>query len=94
MIVSGQEQINMAYRDRRLMKTKAVLNKKVYAIPVGAHPWSHRTAEQPLTVLWAAKTFSPDRSKRVSIEYEVRSFQRRFFDHELFDMDHDKPSLR
>jgi len=83
MIVPGQEQINMVYRDRRLAKTGAVLNKKVYAIPVGAHPWSHRTAEQPLTVLWAAKTFFPGRFGQVSMEREVQTFYRRFFDHKL-----------
>ena len=87
MIVPSQEQIKAVCRDRRLAKTGAVLNKRVYAIPVGAHPWSHRTAEQPLTVLWAAKTFFPGRFRQVSMEREVQTFYRRFFDHELSDED-------
>jgi len=87
MIVPACEQITTVYSDRRLSKIKAVLNKRVYAIPVGAHPWGHRTAEQPLVVLWAAKTFFPDRFKHVSMEDEVRIFYRRFFNYELSDKD-------
>jgi hypothetical protein len=87
MIVPAQEHVAAVYRDKRTSKTKAVLNKRVYAIPVGAHPWGHRTAEQPLTVLWAAKKFYPDRFKQVSMEDEVRTFYRCFFEYDLSDKD-------
>ncbi|OPY69924.1 MAG: corrinoid ABC transporter substrate-binding protein [Syntrophorhabdus sp. PtaU1.Bin050] len=87
MIVPAQERINAVYRDKRLSKTRAVLNKRIYAIPMGAHTWGHRTVEQPLTVLWAAKIFYPDRFKQVSMEDEVRTFYQRFFEYDLSDKD-------
>jgi iron complex transport system substrate-binding protein len=87
LIVSAPEQIARLYQDKRLSTVKAVLNRKVFVIPFGAHPWGHRTAEQPLTVLWAAKLFHPGRFEQVSMEDEVRAFYRDFFDHELSDRD-------
>lgn len=83
VLVSAPEQIARVYEDKRLMRVKAVLNKRVYAMPVGTHPWGQRTVEQPLTVLWAAKLFFPDRFRKVSMENEVRAFYRRFFNYEL-----------
>lgn len=87
VLVSAPDQIARVYGDKRLMRVKAVLNKRVYAMPIGAHPWGQRTVEQPLTVLWAAKLFSPDRFRQVSMENEVRAFYRRFFNYELSDKD-------
>jgi iron complex transport system substrate-binding protein len=87
VLVSAPEQIARVYEDRRLMRVNAVLNKRVYAMPIGAHPWGQRTVEQPLTVLWAAKLFFPDRYRHVSMEREVRDFYRRFFNYELSGKD-------
>lgn len=83
VLVSTPKQIARVYEDKKLMRVKAVVYKRVYAMPVGTHPWSQRTVEQPLTVLWAAKLFFPDRFRHISMENEVRTFYRRFFNHEL-----------
>ncbi len=87
MIVASPSEISKIYKDKRLSGTHAVINKKVYSIPMGAHSWGQRTVEQALTVLWAAKMFYPDRFRHISIEDEVRSFYRRFFDYKLSDSD-------
>lgn len=87
MIVASPEQITKVYEDKRLSRVKAVLNKKVYVMPVGTHPWGQRTVEQPLTVLWAAKLFFPDRFRHVDMKDEVCTFYRRFFNHKLSDKD-------
>lgn len=87
LFVSSHDQIDRVYLDGRLSQVKAVLNRKVYAVPTGVHPWGHRTVEQPLVVLWAAKLFFPDRFTQVDIENEVRVFYRQFFHYELTDRD-------
>ena len=50
---------------------------------MGAHTWSNRTAEQPLTVLWAAKTFHPARFPALDLAAETASFYRAFFGYTL-----------
>ena len=41
--------------------------------------WAHRTIEQPLTVLWAAKAFHPNVFADMDLHMEVRSFYQAFF---------------
>lgn len=87
LFVSSPDQVDRVYLDERLAAVNAVRNRRVHAVPVGVHPWGHRTAEQPLVVLWAAKVFFPDRLSRVNIEDELRAFYRRFFRYELTNHD-------
>jgi ABC-type Fe3+-hydroxamate transport system substrate-binding protein len=51
MIVTTPEEEALAYSDPRFASVKAVVNKRVFIIPQGAHNWGNRTIEQPLTVL-------------------------------------------
>ncbi len=87
MIVSAPEQTARIYREKRISMVNAVQNKRVYSMPMGVHSWGQRTVEQPLTVLWAATKFFPDRFRHISMEEEVRNFYRRFFEYELSDTD-------
>jgi len=68
-----------------LGKLKAARAGKVFVVPVGAHTWSNRTAEQPLTVLWAASVFHPGRMKSIDLVAETRFFYRDIFGHALTD---------
>ena len=79
LILNAPSDRDIIARDERLQKLKAVANKHVYLIPVGAHVWAHRTIEQPLTVLWAAKTFHPNVFADMDLPMEVRSFYQAFF---------------
>lgn len=83
LIVSTPSEIEQVYRDHRLTTLKAVRDRRVYTIPAGAHPWGYRTAEQPLTVLWAAKLFHPDRFTHLNLEDEMKNFYERFFRYRL-----------
>ena len=83
MIVFAPEQVAQVYSDKRFSKINAVQNKKVYAIPVGAHSWGHRTIEQPLTVLWAAKIFHAKKFDNIDLFGEIRNFYRNFFGYSL-----------
>ena len=54
LIVTAPEDVKRVYTDPTLRQLKAAQHQRVYVAPVGAHTWANRTAEQPLTVLWAA----------------------------------------
>lgn len=79
LIVSGQEEAETVLRDSRFSGLKAVRSGNVLVAPCGAHTWSNRTSEQPLTVLWAATKFHPRIFADVSIQQETRRFYRDLF---------------
>ncbi|MDD2852277.1 MAG: ABC transporter substrate-binding protein [Desulfuromonadaceae bacterium] len=85
MIVYAPDKIARVYQDKRLSKVNAVVNKRVYCTPISTHSWGNRTIEQPLTVLWAAKHFHPDRFKEIDLVAETKTFYRRFFGYNLSD---------
>ena len=87
MIVTESKFIDQVYKEGRYSKVKAVADKKVYASPVGAHVWCNRCIEQPLTVLWAAKTFYPEEFKDLDLEKEVQNFYKKFFDYQLSEQE-------
>lgn len=83
LTVSQPGEIEQVYRDLRFQGLKAVVHRRVYTTPMGAHLWAQRTVEQPLTVLWAAKTFYPELFADVDLERAVQDFYARFFGHRL-----------
>lgn len=87
LILSEPKDMDIINKDERFSKIKAVVNKKVYVAPVGAHTWANRTIEQPLTVLWAAKTFYPEQFKNLDMEKEMKDFYGRFFGYQLSDQE-------
>lgn len=85
LIVTGPKDVAFVGQDRVFRQLKAVRAGRVYVVPVGAHTWANRTAEQPLTVLWAAKTFHPQRFPALDLAAETKAFYRDFFGHDLTD---------
>jgi iron complex transport system substrate-binding protein len=85
LIVTEPRDVQLVTTDRVFGRLKAVRNGKVFVAPVGAHTWSNRTAEQPLTVLWAVETFHPGRLPGLDLAAETRAFYRTFFERELPD---------
>jgi iron complex transport system substrate-binding protein len=79
LILNAPSDRDIMARDERFRRLQAVANRQVYLIPVGAHTWAHRTVEQPLTVLWAAKTLHPEVFARMNLQAEVQSFYTTFF---------------
>lgn len=79
IIVATPSEIGAVYNDTRLSTVNAIKNKRVYITPMGAHMWSHRGSETPLTVLWAAKTFYPDVFADLDMENETSAFYQKFF---------------
>jgi len=83
LIVSTPDEFNRVYNDPVYNSISAVKNKKVYIGPIGIFRWCHRDVEMPLTVLWAAKIFYPDKFKDVDLEKETMDFYRKFFNYNL-----------
>ena len=79
LFVPNAKEYDLAYSDARFRNIRAIKNKRVYISPIGAHTWVYRTAEQPLTVLWAAKSIYPDIFKDVNLEKEVQQFYANFY---------------
>jgi iron complex transport system substrate-binding protein len=85
LIVTDPKDVSFVGTDRVFKQLKAVRAGRVHVVPVGAHTWANRTAEQPLTVLWAAKTFHPERFADLDLAAETKAFYQHFFDHALSD---------
>jgi iron complex transport system substrate-binding protein len=83
LIVTDPKDVSLVGTDKVFKQLKAVRAGRVHVAPVGAHTWANRTAEQPLTVLWAAKTFHPERFADLDLAAETAAFYQRFFDHAL-----------
>lgn len=79
MIVNDPGEIAQVYGDRRFDRVKAVRAKRVYSIPVGAHPWGYRTAEQPLMVIWTVEKLYGDGATGLDLLKEMQQFYGRFF---------------
>ena len=79
IIVSTPQDVKLINDDPRFQKITAVANKRVYPTPMGAHVWAHRTAEQPLMLMWAAKTFHPETFKDLDLEQEVINYYKKFY---------------
>jgi len=69
--------------DPRFAILRATRTGRIHVTPTAAHLWAYRTSEQPLTVLWAAKTFYPDRFADLDLAAEARAFYARFYGVEL-----------
>ncbi len=83
LILTDPKDVTLVQTDRVFRELRAVKTGKVHIVPIGAHTWANRTAEQPLTVLWAAKTFHPQRFATLDMAAETDRFYRDFFGHQL-----------
>ncbi len=85
LIVTDAQATAFVHRHAVLSRLSAVKSGRMLVVPVGAHTWSNRTAEQPLTVLWAASMFHPARMRGIDLAAETRGFYRDIFGHTLTD---------
>lgn len=74
LILSDPSQVRAAFGNPHLANVSAVKNHRVYATPIGAHLWAHRTVEEPLTLLWAAKLIHPELFGDVNLADEASRF--------------------
>ncbi len=87
IVLSNPNDVESLYRNRKFSRLNAVINKQVYVSPHGMHLWAYRTSEQPLMVLWAAKTFYPKYFKELDIREETKMFYEHFVKYRLSNQD-------
>lgn len=78
LFVWSPAEVKRAYTDQRFASLRAVQQRRVFAIPMGLHPWSNYTPEQAPGILWMAKQLYPERFQRLSSLDETTAFYRRF----------------
>lgn len=83
LFVWGKDEVEAVYKDTRFKSLNAIKNKKVFAVPTGAHVWTHYTPEQPLAVIWAAEKFYPSKFSDINIRKVVFDFYSNFFGYKL-----------
>lgn len=82
LIVASHEEAETVRREPRFANLAAVRTGRILVAPSGAHTWGNRTSEQPLTVLWAAKHFHPERFGDIDVVAETQAFY-----HDIFGVD-------
>lgn len=85
LFVWSKEEVEAVYKDARFRTLSAVKNKKVFAVPTGAHVWTNYTPEQPLAVLWAAGKFYPSKFTESSLKKTATEFYANFLNYHLSD---------
>jgi iron complex transport system substrate-binding protein len=76
--LSNPNDIDDLYKNKKFSTLNAVKNRQIFAAPRGIHLWAYRTSEQPLMLLWAAKTFYPELFKELDIQEESSRFYKQF----------------
>ena len=85
MILTTPQAVRLVRNEKAFAGLRAVRDGRLHVAPVGAHTWSNRTAEQPLTVMWAARTLHPQRFASLDVAAQTREFYARFFGTRLSD---------
>lgn len=68
-------------------QVKAVMDKKVYKVPMGIYRWDAPGVETPLMMKWLAQLIQPDIFSDVDIEQEVQDFFQDYFQVTLTEED-------
>ena len=83
LIVANPDDFKEVYGDPRYAALKAVKTHQIFVAPIAAHLWTNRTIEEPLTLLWAARTFFPSEFKTLDMVKELQNFYGRFFHYQM-----------
>lgn len=83
IVTAFPREVDAVLADPRLRQVPAVREGRVFAVPRGAHLWTHYTPEQPLGALWLAHRLHPGRLHGLDPRAETHAFYRDFFATEL-----------
>ncbi|MDD3597622.1 ABC transporter substrate-binding protein [Sulfuricurvum sp.] len=87
IVLSNPNDVDSLYKNTKFSTLNAVKNRQLFVSPHGMHLWAYRTSEQPLMVLWAAKTFYPEYFNKLDIREETKAFYEHFVKYKLSDQD-------
>ena len=85
MILTTPQAVKLVSTEGAFAGLRGVRSGGLHVAPVGAHTWSNRTAEQPLTVMWAARTLHPQRFASLDVAAQAQAFYAKFFGVRLSD---------
>lgn len=71
--------------DPRFADLAAVKAGAIYVTPTGAQLWTQTTSENPLGILWLAKTLRPEQTRDLDMAAETKAFYSAFFGITLTD---------
>lgn len=85
VIIVNEDGVDQAIMtDKKWSSIQAVINKQVFAIPVGISRWGHPGGlETPLAILWTAKKVYPELFLDIDLKKEVSLFYNTFFNIQL-----------
>jgi len=83
LIVGTRQDARFIQEEPRFATLAAVRTGRIAVAPTGAHTWGNRTAEQALTVLWAATQFHPQIFSRAELRTRSHAFYRDIYGFEL-----------
>ncbi len=83
IIAATAEDAKFIRTDARFSGLSAVQHQRVVVVPFGVHTWGNRNIEQPLTVLWAAKTFYPQHFADLDMVATTQQFYNRLLGYPL-----------
>ena len=79
------EAYNTIISDERFVNMDVISNNKILFNPYGMHQWEKYYGEAALQILWAAKTFYPEKFEDIDLIKEVKFFYKEFHGYELTD---------
>lgn len=83
-MVSDAQTTDYIKKNKKWQALKAVKNKKICQLPLGISRWGHESSlEIPLTLMWAGKTFYPEKFKDIDLKGEITTFYQDYFEYEL-----------
>lgn len=71
--------------DERFSGMEVIKNNKILFNPSGVHQWEKYSGEIALQILWAAKTFYPDKFEDIDLVKETKYFYLTFHSYSLTD---------
>lgn len=74
---------NTIIADDTFASMDVIANNKILFNPYGMHQWEKYSGEAALQILWAAKTFYPDKFEDVNLVEEVQYFYKEFHGYNL-----------
>ncbi len=85
IFVNDAGSIATAKEEPKFAPVSAVVDGRVYAMPIGAHLWGNRTSEQPLSVAYAAANMYPDQVSKAKLTEWAKRFYTDAFHANLTD---------
>jgi iron complex transport system substrate-binding protein len=84
ILVNEPEAFKLIKEDRKWAAINAVINNRVYQMPIALSRWGHPgSIETPLAIMWTAKKIYPTLFPDIDMEKETMKYYKTFFNYDL-----------